>query len=109
MEHVEGTQLHERWAIMSSHQRMPCVKSLGMLVRDMANLTFPAYGSIYFADLVITSSSKVNLGDGFSLGSNCGPLYWNSAAGEAKLYMKKSPDYGPCKLVNPTLILATSV
>lgn len=104
MEHVGGIQLYERWPTMNSLQRMLCVKSLGMLVRDMANLTFPAYGSIYFADSATTSSSKFNLGDGFCLGPNCNPLYWNSAVGEAELYMKKSPNNGPCKLVNPTLL-----
>ena len=64
MTNVVGVSLHERWPTMNTHQKMLCVKALGMLVREMANLTFPAYGSIYFVD---TSSfpkdSKLHLKD----------------------------------------------
>jgi hypothetical protein len=82
---------------MNSRQRMLCVKGLGMLARDMANLTFPAFGSIYFSESPIAPASKLNLEGGFCLGPNCGTLYWNSRAGETELYGQNNSNMGPCK------------
>ncbi|KAI9746756.1 MAG: hypothetical protein M1818_000471 [Claussenomyces sp. TS43310] len=95
MEHVEGVQLHERWPTMNSQQRMLCIKGLGMMARDMVNLSCPAYGSIYFADSPITQNVKISLGDSFCIGPNCGTLYWNSAAGESELYGQKNTNTEP--------------
>ncbi|RDL30749.1 uncharacterized protein BP5553_10094 [Venustampulla echinocandica] len=62
----------------------------------MAKLTFPAYGSIYFANSALpTTNTKLDLGKGFCLGPSCGPLYWNSAAGESELYGQKNTNNGP--------------
>lgn len=97
MEHVDGVQLHERWPTMNSLQRMLCVKELGMLTRDMANLTFPGFGSIYFSESPIAPASKLDLDGGFCLGPNCGTLYWNLRVGAAELYGQNNSSMGPCK------------
>ncbi|KAL3422198.1 hypothetical protein PVAG01_06354 [Phlyctema vagabunda] len=95
MEHVSGVQLHERWHTMDSHQRMLCVKSLGMMSKDMANLSFPAYGSIYFADFSAIRDTKIDIGDNFCIGPDCGTIYSNSAVGEAETYGQWNVNKGP--------------
>ncbi|KAB8356463.1 hypothetical protein FH972_024046 [Carpinus fangiana] len=76
MDHVSGVPLHERWDSMTTLQRALCVRTLSLLVKEMAELKFPTYGSIYFSDAPIPSSSKIDLGNGFCLGPHCGYPAW---------------------------------
>ena len=97
MEHVPGAQLHERWPTMSADQRLECVERLAYITKDMVDLDFPAYGSIYFGNLPLSMSSKIALGDGYYIGPHCGSVYWNCSAGEAEMYGQSNQNHGPCK------------
>ncbi|PWY71677.1 hypothetical protein BO70DRAFT_414391, partial [Aspergillus heteromorphus CBS 117.55] len=57
-------------------------------VKNLAALDFPAYGSLYFADAPIDSSLKIPFehGQGFCVGPNCSPVFWNRNPGELELY-----------------------
>ncbi|OCT54230.1 hypothetical protein CLCR_00344 [Cladophialophora carrionii] len=44
-----GVQLHEVWPTMDTHQYMLVTKNPANAVAEMANLTVPAYGSLYLA------------------------------------------------------------
>jgi len=81
---------------MNTHQHMICVKNLARLIKSMANLPFPAYGSIYFANASIDPKLKVPLGD-FCIGPHCGRDYWDCTAGEKRYYLQKKPNRGPCE------------
>ncbi|KAB8356564.1 hypothetical protein FH972_024146 [Carpinus fangiana] len=76
MKPVPGVQLQGRWESMNTHQHMLCVKALTQLTREMCQLQFPAYGSIYFNDAPIPEASKIDLGNGFCLGPYCGTPAW---------------------------------
>ena len=83
---------------MDLHQRMLCVKSLGMYAKDMANLSFPAYGSIYFENSpTLSGLLTIKLGESFCLGPNCTPAFWDFSAGETKTDGKGVLNRGPCK------------
>lgn len=82
---------------MDTPQHMLCTKALSLKLHEMANLDFPAYGNIYFADAPIEESLKIPLEDGFCIGPYCNPLFWNCGAGEPELYGQPSLNRGPCK------------
>jgi hypothetical protein len=98
MEHAAGVQLHEKWPSMSPHQHMLCVKNVSLIMAEMAKLSFPVYGSLYFADAPIQQSLKSEFVEGFCIGPHCGPQYWDCNAGETRFYQRKPPNRGPCKL-----------
>ncbi|PIG86651.1 hypothetical protein AARAC_005358 [Aspergillus arachidicola] len=77
-EHVEGVQLHGTWPSMSTHQHMLCTKAISFLIKEMAALDFPAFGSLYFSDSPIDH-----------------PIFWNTSPGELELYGGPSVDCGP--------------
>jgi hypothetical protein len=81
MEHAKGVQLHSKWSDITPLQQRRCVRSLANAMKSMSALSFPAYGSIYFADAPIDSASKVGLGDEFFLGPVCSRDYWNCIPG----------------------------
>ncbi|KAI3394042.1 hypothetical protein diail_3307, partial [Diaporthe ilicicola] len=72
MEHVSGVPLQQQWPDMDGLQRLECIQNLGNLVKEMHNLEFPAYGSIYF------NNGLVN---------HC-------------FYNRKPPNRGPWKTIN---------
>lgn len=102
MEHVAGVRLHERWSTMTSLQHMLCVKALSMMVKEMAAIAFPGYGSLYFSDAPIDPPLKLAFADGFCLGPHCGATYWNCHPDEARIYDDSSHNRGPCKLIYPS-------
>jgi len=99
MEHVPGVQLHDKWPAMNPHQHMLCVKHVTLMMTEMAKLPFPAYGSLYFADVELDSKSKIELANGFCLGPHCGAQYWDCNAGEPRYYDERPPNRGPCELI----------
>jgi hypothetical protein len=98
MEHFSGVQLHGKWPSMSTHQHMLYVKSLAGLVKEMVNLKFPAYGSLYFADAPIDPTSKIDFIEGFCVGPYCGAPVWPCSPVELRSYDERMSHWGPCKL-----------
>jgi len=95
MEHALGAQLHDKWASMSPHQHMLCVKKVTFMMTEMAKLPFPAYGSLYFADAPIDPNLKSSFVEGFCIGPHCGTQYWDCNPGEARFYDERPSDRGP--------------
>ncbi|KAI9685875.1 MAG: hypothetical protein M1822_004153 [Bathelium mastoideum] len=65
------------------------------MVKEMAKLQFPAYGSLYFADAPIDPSSKVDLRNGFCIGPHCATQYWCLGPKESRFYTRRKPNRGP--------------
>lgn len=99
MEHVAGVRLHEKWSTMTGHQHMLCVKALSMMIKDMAAIAFPGYGSLYFSDAPINPYLKLEFADGFCLGPHCGATYWNCNTDEATIYGNRNHHRGPCESI----------
>ncbi|CAK44190.1 uncharacterized protein An02g04650 [Aspergillus niger] len=94
-EHVEGVKLHQTWPNMNSAQHMLCTKALSMVIKQMASLDFPAYGSLYFSDAPLEAHLQIPFEQGFCIGPHCSPIFWNRNAGEVELYGGPSPNCGP--------------
>ncbi len=97
MEHAVGVQLHQKWPMMSGEQQIVCIRAISTYIQQIAAIKFPAYGSLYLADIPIDSASKVPLGQGFCIGPHCGTRYWDCSIGEPRYYNSMKPNRGPCK------------
>ncbi|KAL9123779.1 MAG: hypothetical protein Q9217_006825 [Psora testacea] len=80
---------------MSGEQQIACIQAIFTNVQQIAAIKFPAYGSLYFADIPIDSASKVPLAQGFCIGPHCGTRYWDCNIGEARYYISIKPNRGP--------------
>lgn len=106
MEHATGVQLHQRWPTMAGDQQIRCIDAICQKVKQMVDIEFPAYGSLYFADTSFESASKHPVDQRFSIGPHCGAIYWNCNVGESRYYHNTTPNQGPCKFSRQ---LSTSV
>jgi len=97
MEHAVGIQLHQKWPTMSREQKIICIRAIFTNIQQIAAIKFPAYGSLYFAEIPIDSASKVLIAQGFCIGPHCGTRYWDCSIGEARYYNSIKPNRGPCE------------
>ncbi|ROV87932.1 hypothetical protein VSDG_09452 [Cytospora chrysosperma] len=95
MEYAPGVQLHEIWPQMDSLQHMRCVQSLTLLVKELHDLTFPAYGSIYIDNDFIDTAHRVPLRGNFFIGPHCSSRYFPCYPGDQHMYGRKPPNQGP--------------
>ncbi|KAJ5235404.1 uncharacterized protein N7469_004572 [Penicillium citrinum] len=98
MEHVAGVQLHQKWPHMSGDEKVKCIDAIYRKLKDVANLDFPAYGSLYFSTSVSGSSFTLPLQDDFCIGPHCGTRYWN--CGDSRYYRHRAPNHGPWLTIN---------
>ncbi|KAH7348627.1 kinase-like domain-containing protein [Rhexocercosporidium sp. MPI-PUGE-AT-0058] len=95
MEHAAGVQLHQRWPTMAGDQQVRCINAIYQKVKEMVDIKFPAYGSLYFVDAPLDSGSKQTLNKRFCIGPHCGAIYWNCNVGESRYYHNTKPNQGP--------------
>lgn len=78
-----------------------------MIINEIAAITFPGYGSIYFSEVPIDPHLKLDFVKGFYLGPHCESMYWNCKIGEARINGNAKQNQGPCKstisLLRPVL------
>ncbi|KAH3909004.1 hypothetical protein HBH56_166810 [Parastagonospora nodorum] len=94
MEHATGVSLHERWPTMDLNERIGCIKSIYMNMKEVAELKFSAYGSIY-PKKAAGAISKLSLDEDHCIGPHCGPRYWDCGVGSERCYRDVSPNQGP--------------
>ncbi|KAL4744432.1 hypothetical protein BDW72DRAFT_199602 [Aspergillus terricola var. indicus] len=94
MEHATGVPLHEKWHKMAGDQQVRCIDAIYRTMKDIVDLEFPAFGSIYFDD-TLGPASKQPLGDGFCVGPHCGTRYWDTNVGERRYYYYVNRNTGP--------------
>ncbi|GAB1206408.1 hypothetical protein APSETT445_005095 [Aspergillus pseudonomiae] len=94
MEHAAGVPLHQKWPEMAGDQRVKCIDAIYRKMKEMVDLRFPAFGSLYFAN-------SPNLGgvhpldEDFCIGPHCGTRYWDCNVGEQRHYHSVQPNQGP--------------
>ncbi|KAF4555815.1 Phosphotransferase enzyme-like protein 2 [Elsinoe fawcettii] len=95
MERVPGVSVLSKWDQMSMAQHTQLVRKVAQFCKQTYDLSFAAYGSIYYSDAALGDEEKIDLGDGFCLGPHVGRDWWNAAAGEAELFGNIGYDHGP--------------
>ncbi|CAG7960595.1 unnamed protein product [Penicillium nalgiovense] len=93
MDHAAGIQLHQKWPYMSDDQKVKCIDAIYRKLREMADINFPAYGSLYFSTTPLAPASRLPLDRGFCVGPHCGTRYWS--CGEHRYYQHTVPNHGP--------------
>lgn len=95
MEHVEGVQLAQVWSMMTGDQRIRCIGTIFQHLKQVANMTFPAYGSLYYANIPLESSCKIPLDQDYCIGPHCGAMYWGCRPSEPRYYQNVESNHGP--------------
>ena len=96
MEHADGVQLNLMWPSMNRSQRIECIKNIYRTIRQIDDLRFPAYGSLYTADAPVNSTT-VSLDSQYRIGPHCGVRYWGCNVGEQRFAHNAQPNRGPCR------------
>ncbi|KAH8723204.1 kinase-like domain-containing protein [Phaeosphaeriaceae sp. PMI808] len=96
-EYAPGVRLHEKWPSMSHLEHARCVRYVTEMMAEMANLPFPVYRCLYFADAPIGPSLKTHVTKGYCIGPHCGTNYWDCTPRETRFYEERPPNRGPCK------------
>lgn len=76
---------------------MGCINSIFQNMKQLQDLEFPAYGSLYFhEEISLISTKKFDLDSRICLSQHCGIGYWDSdSTSRAPIHL------GPCKLSGP--------
>ncbi|KAF2839056.1 hypothetical protein M501DRAFT_1024106 [Patellaria atrata CBS 101060] len=78
MEHPQGVRLHEKWPDMAGDQKVKWIAALYETVKELVDLEYAAYGSLYFLDSLRHSGLKYEpLDANFCIGPHCGTQYWD--------------------------------
>lgn len=91
MEHAAGTQLHQKWPTMTIGQQIRYIDAIYRKLKEVVDIKFTAYGSLYFADSSLDSKYRRPLNQSFSVGPHCGARYWDCNVGESRYYHNAKP------------------
>ncbi|KAB8235854.1 kinase-like domain-containing protein [Aspergillus alliaceus] len=94
MEHATGVQLHQKWPEMAGDQRVKCIDAIYRKMKELVDLRFPAFGSLYFAK-PHDFGGTYPLDKEFCIGPHCGTRYWDCSVGEQRYYHSVEPNQGP--------------
>ncbi|EMF09799.1 uncharacterized protein SEPMUDRAFT_165565 [Sphaerulina musiva SO2202] len=79
MTEARGVLLSGKWPQMTGPQRVGCISPIFQNVKQLQDLEFPAYGSLYFhEEISLISTKKFDLDCGICLSQYCGIGYWDS-------------------------------
>ncbi|KAL6705257.1 hypothetical protein ACN47E_007217 [Coniothyrium glycines] len=95
MEHALGTSLHARWLTMNVEEQLGCIKAIFLNMKQLVDLDFSAYGSLYFEDTPNIATTKLPLDQDYVIGPHCGAMYWNCNARQPRYYHDVHPNRGP--------------
>lgn len=104
MEHATGVSLHEKWPNMTVTEQLRCIAAISQKMKELADLDFPAYGSLYFADTPLVATQKLPLDQKFSIGPHCGATYWNCNVEQPRYFHDVKPNQGPCKSIHTSTL-----
>jgi hypothetical protein len=97
MEKVHGIQIFKKWDEMGESNRISLIKRLTQWERELCEIQFPAYGSLYYKSSLsdaemIPLDSSIDPGGEFCIGPSCDPS-WLIQRGHRLL---PDVDCGPC-------------
>lgn len=95
MEHAPGILLHQKWPTMDVSDQIKCIAAIYEKLKEIVDLNFPAYGSLYFSRTPDITASKLPLDQEFCIGPHCGAIYWNCNVGRPRYYHNVKPNQGP--------------
>lgn len=100
MEYVAGVHLHQKWPYMLGDQKVKCIDAIYRKLKEVADIDFPAYGSLYFSTSSLGSFATLPIEGGFCLGPHCGTRNY----GDGRYYKHGIPNSGPCEHILTSLL-----
>ncbi|KAE8320056.1 kinase-like domain-containing protein [Aspergillus transmontanensis] len=95
MEHADGVQLHQKWQSLAGDQKIRCIQGICENLKEVADLEFPSFGSLYYVNGPPDLDNRRPLGGNFCIGPHCGPRYWDCNVGEQRYYDIVRLNHGP--------------
>ncbi|GMG29028.1 unnamed protein product [Aspergillus oryzae] len=108
MEHADGVQLHQKWQSLAGDQKIRCIQGIYESLKEMVDLEFPSFGSLYYANGPPDPDNRRPLDGNFCIGPHCGPRYWDCNVGEQRYYDIVRSNHGPCMLLEKLVIIRPS-
>lgn len=97
MESAVGISLQQTWPYMPGDQKVKCIDAIYSMLRELVDIKFPAYGSLYLSTTLPDSFPRVPLNNEFCVGPHCGTRYWESR--NNRDYQYKIHNQGPCEYI----------
>ncbi|KAE8391319.1 hypothetical protein BDV23DRAFT_193235 [Aspergillus alliaceus] len=94
-EHAPGAQLHKKWPEIAGDQRVRCIATIYWMLKGIADQQFPAFGSLYFTNSLVSSASRWPVDKKFCVGPHCETRYSDCSVGEQRYYHIVKPNCGP--------------
>ncbi|PGH15057.1 hypothetical protein AJ80_05682 [Polytolypa hystricis UAMH7299] len=80
---------------IGSDQQVRCIDAIYQNVKEMVDIEFPAFGSLYLVDSPLDPSHRQPSDELFCIGPHCGSRYWDCNVGEPRYYHNTKPNHGP--------------
>ncbi|KAF2768397.1 hypothetical protein EJ03DRAFT_352297 [Teratosphaeria nubilosa] len=98
LEAMPGVPLKDVWHKMTASQHVACIRSIGGLCKQLCQLSFSAYGSLYF--YTEAPAGAVRLDDKFCIGPLCAPQHWGCSIDSPKHARSPHARQGPWHKIN---------
>ncbi|KAL6157740.1 hypothetical protein ACJQWK_08047 [Exserohilum turcicum] len=95
MEHAPGISLSEKWPSMGVGEQIRCIEAIFQTLKELDDMQFPAYGSLYFADTRYIAGRSLPFTHDFCIGPHCGVMYWDCSVGQARYGRDDDANQGP--------------
>jgi hypothetical protein len=100
MEKIRGVALSETWEAMNNLERYKIVDQVVQIEKELGNISFPAYGSLFLRDSLPATCRQYLLPpeldpEGlFCIGPSCKRTWWHGSF--VDISQSASKDMGPC-------------
>lgn len=101
MENIKGVALSETWEALNSLERYKIIDQIVQLEKELANMSFPAYGSLFLRESLAATFRQYPLPplldpEGlFCIGPSCKRTWWHGNFVDIAQTLSK--DVGPCQ------------
>lgn len=91
---------------MGVGEQIRCIEAIFQTLKELDDMQFPAYGSLYFADTRYIAGRSLPFTHDFCIGPHCGVMYWDCSVGQARYGRDDDANQGPCEWIPRAVVLA---
>ncbi|KAK0950488.1 hypothetical protein LTR12_018298 [Friedmanniomyces endolithicus] len=95
MDAVPGVPLKDVWSQMTGIQHIQCIESLGKIAKELCNLDFAVFGSLYL-NTANRPTEALPLDGKYCIGPHCARQHWGCGVGTSGALNVPGGCQGPC-------------